>query len=435
MNPIKEFFKRKAAERKFKTAGPAHKLDDSGTSSKRGSSSQKGNSAQQQRKQNASREAERAAAAAALERMEQQKQTSLNWSSQAIKNQARKELELENSMKEKAVASSQRKQIIQVEQDCPNFTVSGVFYTCPIIGPEILPKDAVENKIRAFLYEQLEQERGLTACLMIHTLNKNKSKVQKGVETLSRYLTNIIDEPTEEKYRKIRLKNKAFQERIANLEGAFDFLIAAGFTQEKLTLDENEEDYFVFQDENLDIEKLQMLKEALLSAEPILPVLDRNLKVLKPADLVENVNLPKDFFNLTLDEVKKEQETRSETVEMMTQLRTKAMREKDEIRERHVYKYALIRIRFPDGIILQGTFSVYERLSAVREFVAENLADPCMEFDVLLPGGIKVSDESQSLLEAKLVPAVVLNFQASDEISMSRSAFLNSDCLVLLSDL
>lgn len=44
---------------------------------------------------------------------------------------------------------------------------------------------------------------------------------------------------------------------------------------------------------------------------------------------------------------------RTETVELMTQLRTKAMREKDEIKERHYYKYSLIRIRFPDGIILQ----------------------------------------------------------------------------------
>jgi UBX domain-containing protein 6 len=430
MNPIKEFFKRKAAERKFKAAGPAQKLDNAATSSKKDSSGQiKGKTAQQHR---VSREAERAAAAA-LERIEQQKPTNLNWSTQAIRNQAKKELELENSLKEKSV--SQPRQIIKVEQDCPNFTVSGVFYTCPIIGPEILPRDAVENKIRTFLYEQLEQEMGLTACLMIHTLNKNKSKVQKGVETLSRYLTNIIDEPTEEKYRKIRLKNKAFQERIADLEGAFDFLIAAGFIQQNLKLDENEEEYFVFQDENLDIEKLQMLKEALLSAEPILPVLDRNLKVLKPAELVEKVNLPQDFFHLTLDEVKREQETRSETVEMMSQLRTKAMREKDEVRERHIYKFTLIRIRFPDGIILQGTFSVYEKLSAVREFVAENLADPSIEFDLLLSGGIKVSDDNQSLHDHKLIPAVVLNFQASDETSLSGSAFLNSECMALLSDL
>lgn len=429
MNPIKEFFKRKATEKQFKKAGPAHKLSESASAPKEKGSSHKGQSSQQHK---VSKERERAAEAA-LQRVQQQKQPELNWSSQAIKNQAKKELELENAMKEKAIP--QPKKIPKFKEDCSNFTVSGVYFRCPLIGPEILPKSEIQSNIRSFLYDQLEQERGLTACLMIHTLNKNNSKVQKGVETLARYLTNVIDQPTEEKYRKIRIKNKAFQERIVDLEGAFDFLIAAGFSQEMLKLDEEEEEYFILKDEDLDIEKLQMLKEAILSAEPILPTLDRNLKVLKPADCVETVNLPHDFFNLTLDEIKKEQETRTETVEMMTTLRTKAMRERDEIRDRHIYKFSLIRIRFPDDVILQGTFSVYEKLQAVREFVAENMADPSREFNLLLPGGVKLTDETQSLLELKLIPAVVLNFQVSVEDDSSENVYLNSECLSLLSDL
>lgn len=35
------------------------------------------------------------------------------------------------------------------------------------------------------------------------------------------------------------------------------------------------------------------------------------------------------------------------------QLRTKAMREKDEMREMRKYRFALIRVRLPDGIFLQ----------------------------------------------------------------------------------
>jgi len=34
-------------------------------------------------------------------------------------------------------------------------------------------------------------------------------------------------------------------------------------------------------------------------------------------------------------------------------LRTKAMREKEEKREMRKYRYAVIRIRFPDGVLLQ----------------------------------------------------------------------------------
>jgi hypothetical protein len=36
-------------------------------------------------------------------------------------------------------------------------------------------------------------------------------------------------------------------------------------------------------------------------------------------------------------------------------LRTKAMREKEEQREMRKYRYAVIRVRFPDGILLQVT--------------------------------------------------------------------------------
>lgn len=44
---------------------------------------------------------------------------------------------------------------------------------------------------------------------------------------------------------------------------------------------------------------------------------------------------------------------RSEAAEKNLMLRTKAMREKDELREMKKYRFAIIRVRFPDGILLQ----------------------------------------------------------------------------------
>lgn len=46
-----------------------------------------------------------------------------------------------------------------------------------ISGPEVLSKDEWKVKIKEFLYEQLAGEKGLTACLIIHSCNKNKEKV------------------------------------------------------------------------------------------------------------------------------------------------------------------------------------------------------------------------------------------------------------------
>lgn len=44
-------------------------------------------------------------------------------------------------------------------------------------GPDVLTREEWNKKIKEFLYEQLEEERGLTACLIIHTCNKNREKV------------------------------------------------------------------------------------------------------------------------------------------------------------------------------------------------------------------------------------------------------------------
>ena len=112
-----------------------------------------------------------------------------------------------------------------------------------------------------------------------------------------------MQNPTEEKFRKIRQSNKAYQERIAVLEGTSLFLQSAGFMSQ--TLDEQE--FWVFP-QNSDLEGLQVLKEALLGAEPIRAELDRGIKVLMPRQAQTPISLPPDFFNLSPEELKREQQ-------------------------------------------------------------------------------------------------------------------------------
>merc|ERR1712029_414306 len=103
--------------------------------------------------------------------------------------------------------------------------------------------------------------------------------------------------------------------------------------------------------------------------------LDRCLTVIPPSQKISR-ELPPDFFNITKEELKAEQDSKRDQIERGSMLRTKAMREKEEARARRKYKYCLIRIRFPDGWILQGTFSVYEPVSAVIDFVTDCLESP-----------------------------------------------------------
>jgi len=61
------------------------------------------------------------------------------------------------------------------------------------------------------------------------------------VTTLEKILSNIIANPMEEKYRKMRKGNAAFQKRLGGLVGGEDAMKAAGFSFET----ENDEEFYV----------------------------------------------------------------------------------------------------------------------------------------------------------------------------------------------
>ena len=105
-------------------------------------------------------------------------------------------------------------------------------------------------------------------------------------------------------------------------------------------------------------QSLEQHKEQLLRAEPVRATLARQRRVFWPSPLASQFDLPADFFNLTAEELKREQRLRSEAVERLSVLRTKAMREREEQREMRKYTYTLLRVRFPDGCLLQGACCV-----------------------------------------------------------------------------
>lgn len=131
----------------------------------------------------------------------------------AIQARVKRELELER----KAQQSSQTEDVTLKEKkdkivDPSIFAVTDVFFRCPYLSDEILLRDEWKKKIREFLYEQLMgEEAGLTACLIIQSCNSGKEKIESCVETLGKYLDNIISNPDVEKYWKIRMCNRIFQ--------------------------------------------------------------------------------------------------------------------------------------------------------------------------------------------------------------------------------
>ncbi|XP_019700934.1 UBX domain-containing protein 6 [Harpegnathos saltator] len=408
---IKSFFQQKKKNAKFMNAGKGYKLTDS-TSTRLASAEP----AKPVLRAEPTEEA-KVAGQAALARLEAKKvdKPKFNTSYAAIQARVKREMELEKKAQQnlQQAGSTALKEEKDRIEDPSTYAVIDVFFRCPYISDEILPRDQWKKKIREFLYDERGgEEPGLTASLIIQNCNSGKEKIENCVETLGKYLENIIKDPVMEKYWKIRMSNRIFQEKILPVEGALDFLKAAGFDQKVLRHNENEEDFLVWNPDNCNIEELVILSDALKSAEQIPIELDRNLQVLMPCQARVRNELPPSFFTISPEEIKREQQLRTEAVERNQMLRTKAMREKDEQRILRRYKFAVLRIKFPDGLILQGTFMVHEKFRNVLEFVTENLAYHEVPFSLMTPDGIKLVEEclEKTLLELRLIPTAILEF-------------------------
>lgn len=410
MAAIKRFFEKKKLDVKFKKAGEGHKLTEDTRSVPGISSTEESHVTAERHARNA--EETRKAAEAALARMNQPRPgTAKGGSMASLRSQIKEEMKVVSEAKATAESYAGPKEVDL--EGAPVLAVTGVYFKCPLIGPEVLPKKEMEACINEFLLSQLAEEPQMTSALMIHTLNKDSEKVKVCIETLCKYLDNIMSNPDEEKFRKIRVNNKAFQERILPLQGTEEFLQAAGFQRRSLPgPNQVEEDFYVLDAENaVDVGRLRDLKEILLNAEPIKPELDHNAKVYYPSPNANRIQVPESFYNVSAEELKKEQQIRQEAVEKLGMLRTKEMRERDRQRELRRYRYTLIRVRFPDGILLQGTFRALDRVKALMDFVRESIVLDWVPFSLATCTGQKLTDEYQSLAELDLAPAAVVNFE------------------------
>ncbi|XP_040446898.1 UBX domain-containing protein 6 [Falco naumanni] len=402
---MRKFFQEIKADLKFKTAGPGQKLSEPARAPK-----EKPRAEVAPKPRQGPTDEAQMAAAAALARLEQRPKTKAPSSQEAIRSQVRKELMAEAAASEKGVSAEEKDLASPAREGASAPSVSGVYFICPLTGA-VVKKDKKEKHLREAIQSYFSVDPVAASVMEIHTFNKDREKVRVGVETMARYLDNICLHPEEEKYRKIKLQNKVFQERISCLEGIHRFFQAVGFETKTLPVpgQETTEEYYVLKEEMLTkLEDLKDYKEQLLSSEPVRAQLDRQLCVFKPSPEAARFELPNDFYNLTAEEIKREQRLRTEAVEKASMLRTRAMREKEEQREMRKYNYTLVRVRFPDGYILQGTFYARESLSALYNFVREALRDDWLPFELLGPGGLKLTDENLAFNECGLVPSALL---------------------------
>ncbi|XP_035681979.1 UBX domain-containing protein 6-like [Branchiostoma floridae] len=400
---MKKFFNKVKTEVTFKKAGEGHKLtEDTRTQAvqprapvERAHPSQ---GAQQ-------------AGAAALARLEQKDQSKNKRTSSAIRAVARAEA-AEREREARSNANTHNAPAEPEVRDCAPvvLSVSGVRFICPLTEQSV-PKERLDQHKRECIMTSLIDSPVIMAVTMIQSLNKGRDKVQVCVDTLRKYLENILANPQEEKFRKIRLSNKAFQDRVASMEGHEEFLQAAGFSLKELPHQDTVEPFWVLSEDKCeDLDSIKASVEVLTTTEPLKFKVDRMMQVLQPRDRVADFRLPDAFYNLSADEIKREQQERTDSVQKSFQLRTKAMREREEQQNLRRYNFTLIRVRFPDNMLLQGVFRAQEKLSALVQFVRDALVSDWLPFVLSSATGQRLEEEEVSFAELGLVPAAVVNF-------------------------
>lgn len=104
--------------------------------------------------------------------------------------------------------------------------------------------------------------------------------------------------------------NRLLQEKVKPFRGTMELLKAAGFVQEKLMHQDQEEDFLVWSPERSSIDNLTTLIDALTSADSVQLELDRNVQVLLPSQAAQKNELPRDFYVLSAEDIKREQTER-----------------------------------------------------------------------------------------------------------------------------
>ncbi|KAL1517772.1 hypothetical protein ABEB36_001495 [Hypothenemus hampei] len=151
---------------------------------------------------------------------------------------------------------------------------------------------------------------------------------------------------------------------------------------------------------------------------------DRNGMIfsLESAYSVPSEDLPDDFFDLTIDDAKKIlRDVKRKRHELENQvLRTSQLRSleesKNQLRQLNRYKRAIIRVQFPDRIVVQGTFKPTETVQDIINFIRTYLEDESMDFYIYSTPPKEVLKQDSRLIEIGCVPGALLYFGTNGEL-------------------
>ncbi|CAI2366893.1 unnamed protein product [Moneuplotes crassus] len=353
---------------------------------------------------------------------------------------------------------------------------------------DILKPKAEESKEKS-INVLPEEENGLLQGYLqsfYKEAGDDNTKIVTTLKTLTKIIDNLIKNPWEEKYRSLNTTKVAIQEKISCYQNICNFLSVCGFEDQgdSLTikgyqgdvlnkafnaihneLKENQERFGVKVRSNFDayqegtfsttgnklssgpaetsqynpeyinklIEQEKKLKQKLMERK----VEDRDLVVfntLAGTHDFKKVIQEYDEENKKEDEIYEEKLREASALKLLgdnaksQKFGNKRLQEYQKLTKVKVYSTTIVRVKFPDGLVLQGRFGAREKISDVYDFVAENLLDQGRGFYLFKAPPKKIlTEKSISLKKADLVPSGMVFFQWEDEELAESSKTISLD--------
>ncbi|CAB3251643.1 unnamed protein product [Arctia plantaginis] len=132
-------------------------------------------------------------------------------------------------------------------------------------------------------------------------------------------------------------------------------------------------------------------------------------------------DLPDDFYELSVEEVRKlyhdlqQNRLSLENTPLMLASTRDDNHAQSSQEKLNLYKNVVVRIQFPDQIILQGIFSPSNTIEDVTNFIKDHLHYPHEKFDIFTTPIKESLEPKMTLLDAKFVPCVHMHFKWSNQ--------------------
>ncbi|ESQ33151.1 hypothetical protein EUTSA_v10004151mg [Eutrema salsugineum] len=331
-------------------------------------------------------------------------------------------------------------------------------FECPICGNHFKSEEEVSVHVESCLgntngdesaSEKIGNDDDKSEMEKLVVLYLSGKPTESSIDVLLRLLKNIVKEPENGKFRRVRMSNAKIKEAIGDVAGGVELLELVGFELKE----ENEEIWAVMEVpgeeqtqlikkvvgilENRKIEISGSSPQVSVAEEPVAPKkIDREIRVFFSVseNVASRIEVPDSFYSLTADEIKREADLRRKKIAESQLLIPRSFREKQAKAARKRYKRSLIRVQFPDGVVLQGVFAPWEPTIALYEFVSSALKEPSLQFELLDPVLVKrrviphtpaPGQKSRTLEDEELVPSALIKFRPIETDSLVYTGLCN----------